>query len=183
MDTLSLDPLVERARYEARLPLLQRQAALRVDLAPGLFLQPETFESVADQVRETLWAEGKSPETCDSEELAEVEASFAVLAPRREFGGWSLAATLMIGVDGPDREARLRSLAGFPESLLLELEDGRHFAPAVDKGFAPEGARLPAVLALRWSIPSGAEPKAFVSSHPSLSGRWPAPYQETWTNQ
>lgn len=181
MEGLSLDPILERARFEARRPFLARQAALRADLAPGVFLQPETAESVADQVRETLWAEGETPETCGPEELAEVEASFAVLSPCRESGGWSAAATLMVGVPEEGREARLRALDGFPESLLLELGDGRKLAPAVDKGLAPEGGRLPAVLALRWRIPDGAAPRAFVSGHPAMGGRWPAPDLRTWT--
>ena len=181
METLSLDPILERARYEARRPLLQRQAALRVGLAPGVFLQPETAESVADQVRETLWAEGKTPETCDPAELAEVKASFAVLSPYRELQGWSLAGTLMVGVGEAERDASLRALEGFPERLCLELEDGRRLGPSVDKGAAPEGGRLPAVLALRWSVPDGARLSAFVSEHPALSGRWPMPYQEAWT--
>ncbi|MBS1767613.1 MAG: hypothetical protein JST05_09460 [Acidobacteria bacterium] len=183
MDTLSLDPVLERARYEARLPLLQRQAALRVDLAPGIFLQPETLESVADQVRETLWAEGMTADACDPRALAEVEASFSVLSPRREERGWSVAATVMIGVDEVDREGRLRDLEGFPESLRLELADGRLLLPTVDKGSAPEGARLPAVLALRWMIPGDGRPESFRSVHPTVSGRWPAPYLEAWTAQ
>lgn len=181
MEGLALDPVLERARFDARRPFLARQAALRADLALGVFLQPETAESVTDQVRETLWAEGKTPETCDPEELKEVEASFAVLSPYREPDGWSVAATLMVGVPEGDREARLRALEGFPESLLLELGDGRTLAPAVDKGLAPEGGRLPAVLALRWRLPDGAAPRAFVSGHPALGGRWPAPDLPTWT--
>ena len=181
MEGLVLDPVLERARFETRRAFLARQAALRADLAPGAFLQPETAESVADQVRETLWAEGKTPETCDPEELKEVEASFAVLSTYRESDGWSLAATLMVGVPEDGREARLRALDGFPESLLLELEDGRRLAPTVDKGLAPKGGRLPAVLALRWRVPDGASPRAFVSGHPALGGRWSAPGLETWT--
>ena len=181
MDGLVLDPAAERARFEARRPFLERQAALRVDLAPGLFLQPETAESVTDQVRETLWAEGKTPEVCGLQELAEVESSFAVLSPRRELEGWSLAATLMIGFHEDRREEGLRALEGFPEGLELELESGRRIRPAVDRGLAPEGGRLPAVLALRWQIPEMGEPSAFVSGHPALSGRWKAPYREAWT--
>ena len=176
-----LDPVVERARFEARRPFLERQAVLRVDLAPGIFLQPETAESVADQVRETLWAEGKSPETCGPEELAEVESSFMILSPRREFERWSLAATLMIGLPAGQREGGLRALEGFPDGLELELADGLRIRPAVDRGLAPEGGRLPAVLALRWQIPEMGEPRAFVSAHPALSGRWKAPYREAWT--
>ncbi|HTL97446.1 MAG TPA: DUF3501 family protein [Holophagaceae bacterium] len=180
MADLVLDPALERARYEARLPLLRRQAALRAGLAPGIFLQPETEASVADQVRETLWAEGKTPETCDPAELDEVRASFAALSPRREPAGWSLAATLMIGMAEAAREARLRGLEGFPEQLRLELQDGSRLEPAVDRGLALEGGRLPSVVALRWSLPGGAEPLAFISEHPALAGRWAAPALEGW---
>lgn len=180
MEGLSLDPALERARYEARRPLLAQLATLRAQLAPGIILQPETAASVADQVRETLWAEGKAPETCDPAELAEVEAAFAVLSPRREPEGWSLAATLLLGLPPQSREARLRALEGFPHQLVLELADGRRIAPLVDRGLAPEGGRLPAVLALRWDLPEDAEPRAFVSAHPGLRGRWPAPSVEIW---
>ena len=177
---LLLDPAVERARYESRRPFLARQEALRAVMAPGIFLQPETAESVGDQVRETLWAEGESPEGCDPGELAEVQASFAVLSPRREPGGWSLAATLMIGVSDAERAERLRALEGFPEQLRLRLADGRFVSPSVDRGLAPEGGRLPAVVALRWALPDGAEPDAFFSEHPGISGQWPAPSLGTW---
>lgn len=181
LSDLVLDPVQERARFEARLPFLARQEAMRVVFAPGVFLQPETAESVEDQVRETLWAEGKSPETCDPAELAEVRASFAVLAPRREAEGVSFAATLMIGVGDAEREARLAQLETFPGGLLLELADGRRIPPEVDRGLAPEGGRLPSVLALRWRIPAGAAPAAWVSTHPAISGRWPAPSLAAWT--
>jgi len=178
--TLSLDPALERARFEARRPFLARQEAMRVYLAPGVFLQPETTESVADQVRETLWAEGKTPETCDPEELVEVEASFAVLSPRRESEGHSVAATLMIGVAETEREARLVRLQTFPDQLGLELADGRILLPEVDRGMAPEGGRLPAVVALRWFIPADSAPAFFRSTHSELSGRWQAPSRESW---
>ena len=181
MEGLVLDPALERARFEARRPFLDRQAALRVDLAPGIFLQPETAESLADQVRETLWAEGKTPETCDPQELAEVRSSFAVLSTYRDGDGWSLAATLMIGLPEAGREARLRALDGFPEGLELECEDGRRVRPVVDRGLAPEGGRVPAVLALRWQIPGNGALRALVSDHRILSGRWPAPNQRAWT--
>ena len=182
MDGLVLDPdpVLERARYESRRPFLAAQEALRAVMAPGVFLQPETAESVVDQVRETLWAEGKTPETCDPEELAEVQASFAVLSPRREHDGWSLAATLMIGLPEEVRAARLRALSGFPDQLRLRLADGRTVLPSVDRGMAPEGGRMPTVLALRWTVPDGAEPTAFLSDHPELKGCWPAPDKETW---
>ena len=180
MDGLVLDPVLERARYEARRPFLAAQEALRAVMAPGIFLQPETAESVADQVRETLWAEGRTPETCDPDELAEVQASFAVLSPRRESAGWSLAATLMIGLPEEVRSARLAALEGFPEQLGLGLADGRILRPSVDRGMAPEGGRMPTVLALRWTVPDGAKPEAFLSEHPELKGRWPAPDTSVW---
>lgn len=181
MEGLVLDPALERARYESRRPFLEAQEALRAGMAKGVFLQPETAESVADQVRETLWAEGKTLETCDSEELAEVQASFSVLSPRRESGGWSLAATLMLGFPEAERDQRLAALEGFPDQLLLEVSDGRALVPAVDRGLAPTGGRMPAVLALRWFVPDGAEPKAFLSDHPGIKGRWPAPALRAWT--
>jgi hypothetical protein len=180
MDGLVLDPVLERARFESRRPLLAAQEALRAVMAPGIFLQPETAASVADQVRETLWAEGKTAETCDPGELAEVQASFAVLAPRREPAGWSLAATLMIGLPEEVRATRLAALTDFPDQLGLKLADGRTLLPAVDRGMAPEGGRLPTVLALRWSVPDGAEPAAFVSGHLEIKGRWPAPDLAAW---
>lgn len=180
MGGLLLDPVLERARYESRRPFLAKQEALRAVMAPGIFLQPETAESVADQVRETLWAEGKTPETCGPEELAEVQASFAVLSPRREEDDWSLAATLMIGLPEEVRAARLAALEGFPEQLRLKLTDGRVVLPSVDRGMAPGGGRMPTVLALRWAVPDGAEPEAFLSEHPELKGRWPAPGTAIW---
>ena len=180
MDAAAFDPALERARHQARRPLLDRLAALRAQLAPGIFLQPETAESVADQVRETLWAEGRPPEACEPLELAEVQAAFALLSPRREYGGWSVAATLMLGVAPSEREARLRALEGLPRQLVLELEDGRRVPPLVDRGLAPEDGRLPAVLALRWEVPDGAAPSAFVSESPALRGRWPAPTLPAW---
>lgn len=179
-DPAAFDPAAERARFEARRPLLDRLAALRAELAPGIFLQPETAESVADQVRETLWAEGRAPEACGAPELAEFQAAFALLSPRREDDGWSLAATLMLGVPPSAREARLRALEGVPHQLALELGDGRRVPPLVDRGLAPEGGRLPAVLALRWEVPEGASPAAFVSESPALRGRWPAPALAAW---
>lgn len=180
MEGLVLDPILERARHEARRPFLAAQEALRAVMAPGIFLQPETEESVADQVRETLWAEGKTVESCDAEELEEVRASFAVLSPRRELEGWSLAATLMIGLPEAGRDARLAALDGFPDQLFLRLVDGRIVVPSVDRGLAPEGGRLPTVLALRWMVPDGAEPEAFLSAHPEIKGRWPAPALKLW---
>ncbi len=179
MTNLVFDPPTERARFEARQAFLDRQAALRLDLAEGLTFQPETAESVEDQVIETLWAEGKTPDTCGADELAEARASFAVLAPRREPGGRSLAATLMLGFPDATRDRRLAALHGFPDQLLLELPDGRLLAPAVDRGTAGPGDRLPSVLALRYLIPDGRTPAALVSNHAELPGRWPAP--AAWT--
>ncbi|HJU84239.1 MAG TPA: DUF3501 family protein [Holophagaceae bacterium] len=166
------DPAAEAARFQARAAFLARQAALRIELAPGISFQPETAESVADQVAETLRAEGKDPATADPAELAEVQASFAVLAPRREPGHTSVAATLMLAIPEAEREARLEALRGFPESLLLELEDGRQISPDVDRGSAGPEDRLPSVLALRYRIPKGGVPRLLHSDQPVLSGRW-----------
>jgi len=179
MTNLVFDPPTERARFQARQAFLARQAALRLELAEGLTFQPETAESVEDQVIETLWAEGKTPDTCPPEELAEARASFAVLAPRREPGGRSLAATLMLGFPDATRERRLAALQRFPDQLLLELSDGSLAAPAVDRGTAGPGDRLPSVLALRYLIPDGRAIAALVSNHAELPGRWPAP--AAWT--
>jgi hypothetical protein len=168
----------ESRRFLARSPLLQRHWAMRLDLAPGIAFQPETAESVEDQVSETLWAEGFTPATAGPELLAEVRASFAVLAPRRESGGRSVAATLLLGFEASEREARLEALADFPESLRLLLSDGSVAEPAVDGG-AGRGARLPAVLSLRYFLPEGLAPVALGSDHGAAPGRWPAP--AAWT--
>ena len=168
----AFDFSAETARFHSRAALLARKAALRIELAPGISFQPETAESVADQVAETLMAEGKSPSTVDPAELAEVQASFAVLAPRREPGFISLAATLMLAIPDHEREAKLEALRGFPESLLLELEDGQRLAPEVDRGSAGPEDRLPSVLALRYRIPEGQNPTALLSEHSALRGRW-----------
>jgi hypothetical protein len=169
------DPATEQSRFEARQAFLARQAALRLDLAEGITFQPETVESVEDQVVETLWAEGKTPDTCDADELAEARASFAVLAPRREPGGRSLVATLMLGFPDTTRERWLAALHGLPDQLLLELSDGTLLAPAVDRGTAGPQDRLPSVLALRYLIPDGRSIAALVSNHAALPGRWAAP--------
>ena len=177
----SFDPATEHARYLARKDFLARQADLRLDLAEGISFQPETAESVEDQVIETLWAEGKTLESTDEEELAEARASFAVLAPRREPGGCSLAVTLMLGFPDAIRDQRLAALQDFPDRLLLELAGGTRIAPDVDRGTAGPEDRLPAVLALRYLIPDGRSIAALVSNHAEVPGRWPAPAAwNTW---
>ena len=175
MTNLAFDPATERARFQARLAFLNCQAALRLDLAEGISFQPETAESVMDQVSETLWAEGKALDSVATEELAEARASFEVLAPRREAQGLSLVATLMLGFPEAIRNDRLAALQHFPDQLQVELSDGSLAAPAVDRGAAGPEDRLPTVLALRYFIPDGAKIAALVSNHASLSGRWPAP--------
>lgn len=176
---MAFDPATERARHAARQAFLNRQAALRLDLAEGITFQPETAESVEDQVVETLWAEGLTPDSAPAEDLAEARASFAVLAPRREHGGQSLAATLFLGFPEAVRDAKLAALQRFPDQLCLELSDGSRVAPAVDRGAAGPDDRLPAVLALRYLIPDGRSIAALVSNHAVVSGRWPAP--AAWT--
>lgn len=176
---LAFDPATERARYEARQGFLARQAALRLDLAPGITFQPETAESCEDQVIETLWAEGMTMENAPTEDLAASRTSFAILAPRRELGGLSLVATLFLGFPDAMREARLAALQRFPDQLRLELSDGSLTAPTVDRGAAGPDDRLPAVLALRYLIPDGRSIASLVSNHAEVSGRWVAP--AAWT--
>jgi hypothetical protein len=179
---LAFDPATERRRFQAREAFLARQAALRLELAEGISFQPETAESVEDQVVETLWAEGKTLTSADPDELAEARASFAVLAPRREPGGCSLAATLMLGFPDDLRDQRLEDLREFPERLSLLLSDGSQATPAVDRGAAGPEDRLPAVLALRYFIPDGRSPVALVSLHAGAPGHWPAPGAwRSWT--
>ena len=137
------DPAIERARFQARQAFLARQAALRLELAEGITFQPETAESVEDQIIETLWAEGKTPDTVDAGELAEARASFAVLAPRREGAARSIAATLMLGFPDEVRDRRLAVLHTFPDQLQLELSDGAMVTPVVDRGTAGPQDRLP----------------------------------------
>ncbi len=175
---LTFDPVTELARYESRQAFLARQAALRLDLAEGITFQPETSESVEDQVIETLWAEGKTPDTVAPEELAEARASFAVLAPRSEVGGRSIVATLFLGFPDEVRNTRLAALHRFPDQLCLELSDGSLEGPLVDRGAAGPDDRLPSVLALRYLIPDGYSIVALVSNHAEAPGRWPAP--ATW---
>jgi len=172
---LAFDPATERARFAARLEFLTRQAALRLDLAEGITFQPETLESVEDQIVETLWAEGISPESAPLEDLAEARSAFAALTPRREPGGQSIVATLFLGFPDEVRHARLAALQGFPDDLRLELSDGTVAVPAVDRGTAGPEDRLPSVLALRYLIPDGLSIAALVSNHPEVQGRWPAP--------
>ena len=171
----TFDAALERSRYLARQAFLDRQAALRLDLAEGIAFQPETEESVEDQVIETLWAEGKTPATVDAAELAEARASFAVLAPHREATGWSIAATLMLGFPDAMRDLKLSALHGFPDQVQLEMSDGSFVRPLVDRGTAGPNDRLPSVLALRYLIPDGKQIAALVSSHAEAPGRWPAP--------
>ena len=175
---LAFDPTTERARFETRQAFLARQAALRLDLAEGITFQPETQESVEDQVVETLWAEGMTLETAPPEDVADARASFAVLAPRREPGGRSIVATLFLGFPDSVRDARLAALQRVPDQLGLGLTDGSLVAPIVDRGAAGPGDRLPAVLALRYFIPDGLRIAALVSNHATVPGLWPAP--ETW---
>lgn len=171
----AFDSATEAARFLARQALLVRQAALRLELAEGISFQPETVESVEDQVIETLWAEGKTPDTVDAQELLEARASFAVLAPRREPAGCSIAATLMLGFPDATRDHKLEALHGFPDQLQLEMLDGSFVRPLVDRGTAGPNDRLPAVLALRYLLPVGKQIAALVSNHAKAPGRWPAP--------
>ncbi len=176
------DAAMERTRFLARSPLLQRADGLRLELIPGLVFQPETGESVEDQVIETLWAEGKTLGSIDPAEQAEVRASFAVLTPRREPGGHSVAASLLLGFPAPERDLKMAQLRGLPEQLWLELESGSLVAPEVDRGAAGPEDRLPAVLALRYFIPDGVRIAALVSNHAEVHGRWAAATAwSTWT--
>ena len=172
---LVFDPATESARFETRQAFLARQAALRLELADGITFQPETAESVEDQVIETLWAEGMTLETAPAEDVAESRASFAVLAPRQEPCGRSLVATMFLGFPDQVRDARLAALQQFPDQLRLELSDGTFASPAVDRGAAGPDDRLPSVLALRYLIPDGRSIAALVSNHAEVPGRWPAP--------
>ena len=175
----SFDRYEESRRFAARSPLLKRHWAMRLDLAPGIAFQPETQESVEDQVRETLWAEGHTLESAGRELEAEVRASFAVITPGRESGGHSVAASLLLGFQHSEREARFEALRGLPEQLWLELSEGGFALPMVDGG-AGRGGRLPAVLALRYFIPDGQAAVALVCNHAEAPARWPVP--EGWTD-
>lgn len=177
--TVCFEVATEQARYLARQPLLSRAMGLRLELAPGVVFQPETFESVEDQVVETLWAEGKTLESIDAAEESELRASFAVLTPRREAGACSIAASLLLGFPAEAREMMLDRLHDFPEQLRLELRSGALVPPEVDRGAAGPGDRLPAVLALRYRIPDREVPVALVCAHVALSGRFEPP--EPWS--
>ena len=102
--SLIFDVTTERGRYLARKPLLERAWKLRLELAPGIVFQPETLESVEDQVVETLWAEGKTLSSIDAAEATELRTSFAVLTPRREPGGLSIAASILLGFPAGERD-------------------------------------------------------------------------------
>ncbi len=172
---LAFDPATEYSRFLARQPFLARQAALRLELAEGITFQPETMESVQDQVVETLWAEGMTLESASAKDLAEARDSFSALAPRLEPGGQSIVATLFLGFPDAVRDARLATLHHFPEQLRLELSDGSVVEPTVDRGAAGPDDRLPSVLALRYLLPDGCAIAALVSNNAELQGRWPAP--------
>jgi len=179
---LAFDPATERSRFEARQAFLARQAALRLELAEGITFQPETMESVEDQVAETLWAEGLTLETAPAEDVAEARASFSALAPCREPGGLSLVATLFLGFPDQVRNTRLAALHSFPDQLDLELSDGSLARPTVDRGAAGPEDRLPSVLALRYLIPEGCTPRALLSHHAEAPGHWVAPAAwSAWT--
>lgn len=163
------DPAAERTRFQERSAFLARHWAMALELAPGLRFQPETKESIQDQIRETLFAEGLDPETLAPEARTEAEAAFALLSPRREADGWSLTATLMLGFPDQERDARLAFLRGFPEALHLRLDDRSLVPPEVDGGAGSEGGRLPSVLALRYRIPEGRRPVGLRIDHRALS--------------
>lgn len=180
--SIAFDLDAERARYAARQPFLARHWAMALELAPGVRFQPETEASVADQVQETFWSEGNDPAQASEAELAEMRASFDALAPRREAGGWSVVATLMLAFPEEVREARRAALAHLPERLRLVLDDGQEMAPSVDRGYTGASDRLPAVLALRYLVPDGRHPVALVSLEPEAPGFHPGPAAwETWT--
>lgn len=170
--SLVFDVAIEHARFLARQPILERALDLRLELIPGVVFQPETVDSVEDQVVETLWSEGKSLDTIDAAEESEVRASFAVLTPRREPDGLSIVASLLLGFPADERDQRLGGLRGFPEQLRLEVGSGEMVAPEVDRGAVGPGDRLPSVLALRYRVPQGEVPVALVSTHEALVGRF-----------
>lgn len=178
--SLAFDPLAERTRYQARLSFLADHWGRSLELAPGIRFQPETEASVEDQVRETFWSEGNDPDEASAEALVEMRASFEVLAPRRESGGTSVVATLMFAFPDETRDQRLAVLNDFPEGLRLVLADGREVQPEVDRGYTGGSERLPAVLAMRYRIPSGAHPVALLSNHPAVFGTFKAP--QSWAD-
>ena len=178
--SLAFDPTAERTRYHERLAFLASHWAMALELAPGIRFQPETEASVEDQVRETFWSEGNDPAQATQEALAEMRASFASLAPRRESDGWSVAATLMLAFPEETRAQGLAALADYPENLRLVLEDGHEVRPEVDRGYTGGSDRLPAVLALRYRIPAGSRPVALTAHHAGTPGAFPAP--PDWTH-
>lgn len=180
MSSMLFDPLAERARFESRRVFLERFWSMALEPFPGIRLQPETAASVADQVAETLLAEGIDPLSAGREDLDEAWATFGVLSPRRESRGWSLAATLMLAFPDAERAERLAALHDFPDQLFLELSDGTVEGPHVDRGTAAQADRLPSVLALRWYVPDGVVPVALLSDHPLVHGRFPAP--DSWAD-
>lgn len=173
--SLAFDLDAERARYASRQAFLAEHWAMALELAPGVRFQPETEASVEDQVRETFWSEGHDPAQASAAELAEMRASFAALAPRREPGGRSVVATLFLGFPEAARAERMAALADLPAQLHLVLDDGREMVPAVDRGYTGDSERLPAVLALRYLVPEGRSPVGLVSRHPEAAGFHPAP--------
>lgn len=173
--SLAFDLDAERARYATRQAFLTRHWAMALELAPGVRFQPETEASVEDQVQETFWSEGNDPAQASPAELAEMRASFAAMAPHREDGGTSIVATLFLGFPDTEREARMAALAELPERLRLVLDDGSEVTPEVDRGYTGTSQRLPAVLALRYFVPSGRRPVALVSLEPEVPGFFPAP--------
>lgn len=179
--SLAFDLDAERARYASRQAFLARHWAMALELAPGVRFQPETEASVEDQVQETFWSEGHDPAQASPADVAEMRASFDALAPRVEDGGTSLVATLFLGFPEAVREARLAALAQLPERLRLVLDDGTEVTPAVDRGYTGASQRLPAVLALRYLVPTGRRPVALVSLEPEVPGFFPAPAAwSTW---
>jgi hypothetical protein len=174
------DAVVETTRFQARKEILDRQARLRVELAPGVIFQPETAESVEDQIIETLWVEGKTLDQVDASEREELRASFAVLSPRRERGGRSLVATLMLGFPDSERGERLARLHDLPGKLRLLLEDGQQLLPQVDRGFTGDQDRLPAVLALRYLIPNRLKPLGLIADHSEINGHWSRAAWKAW---
>jgi hypothetical protein len=171
----AFDPTHERTRYHARLAFLAGHWAMALELAPGIRFQPETAASVEDQVRETFWSEGNDPAEASEEELAEMRSSFAALSPRPEADGWSVTATLMLGFPDDVRAERLAALAGFPEGLRVLLDEGSEVRPEVDRGHTGGSERLPAVLVLRYRIPTGRWPVALLSNHLRVAGTFQAP--------
>lgn len=173
--SIAFDLAAERARYHARLAFLADHWAMALELAPGIRFQPETQASVEDQVRETFWSEGVDPAKASDQERAEMQASFAALSPRREFDGWSVVATLMLGFPEESRAQRMAELAALPAALWLVLDDGREVGPEVDRGYTGASSRLPAVLALRYRLAAGRRPVALQARHAEVQGTFPAP--------